>query len=74
MADYDRYDTEGSGAGFMMGLIAGTVLGAGLGMLLAPKAGAGRSASRRATSAIARPKGIGVRRRPRAIGPNAGAR
>jgi gas vesicle protein len=40
MADYDRYDTEGSGAGFMMGLLAGTVLGAGLGMLLAPKAGA----------------------------------
>jgi gas vesicle protein len=40
MADYDRYDTEGSGAGFVMGLLAGTVLGAGLGMLLAPKAGA----------------------------------
>jgi gas vesicle protein len=39
MADYDRYETEGSGAGFMMGLLAGTVLGAGLGMLLAPKAG-----------------------------------
>jgi len=40
MAEYDRYETEGNGAGFMMGLIAGTVLGAGLGMLLAPKAGA----------------------------------
>jgi gas vesicle protein len=40
MAEYDRYDTEGSGAGFMMGLLAGTMLGAGLGMLLAPKAGA----------------------------------
>lgn len=40
MADsYDRYDTEGSGGGFMMGLLTGTVLGAGLGMLLAPKAG-----------------------------------
>jgi gas vesicle protein len=41
MADstYDRYETEGSG-GFMMGLLAGTVLGAGLGMLLAPKSGA----------------------------------
>ena len=39
MADsYDRYDTEGGG-GFMMGLLTGTVLGAGLGMLLAPKAG-----------------------------------
>jgi gas vesicle protein len=39
MADsYDRYDSEGGG-GFMMGLLTGTVLGAGLGMLLAPKAG-----------------------------------
>jgi gas vesicle protein len=40
MADYDRYDNEGNGGGFMMGLLTGTVLGAGLGMLLAPKAGA----------------------------------
>jgi gas vesicle protein len=40
MADsYDRYDNEGSAGGFMMGLLTGTVLGAGLGMLLAPKAG-----------------------------------
>ncbi len=40
MADsYDRYDNENSGGGFMMGLLTGTVLGAGLGMLLAPKAG-----------------------------------
>ncbi len=39
MADFDRYDNEGGGSGFMMGLLAGTVLGAGLGMLLAPKAG-----------------------------------
>jgi len=40
MADsYDRYEHEGSGGGFMMGLLTGTVLGAGLGMLLAPKAG-----------------------------------
>lgn len=39
MADtHDRYDSEGGG-GFMMGLLTGTVLGAGLGMLLAPKAG-----------------------------------
>jgi gas vesicle protein len=38
MAEYDRYDTEGNG-GFMMGLLTGTVIGAGLGMLLAPKAG-----------------------------------
>jgi gas vesicle protein len=41
MADsFDRYDNENSGnGGFMMGLLTGTVLGAGLGMLLAPKAG-----------------------------------
>ena len=41
MADsFERYDNEGSSsAGFMMGLLTGTVLGAGLGMLLAPKAG-----------------------------------
>lgn len=41
MADYnDRFDADnGGGAGFMMGLLTGTVLGAGLGMLLAPKAG-----------------------------------
>jgi len=39
MADsFDRYDTEGGG-GFMMGLLTGAILGAGLGMLLAPKAG-----------------------------------
>ena len=35
---YDRYENEGGG-GFMMGLLTGTVLGAGLGMLLAPRAG-----------------------------------
>ena len=39
MAEYDRFEHEGGG-GFMMGLLTGTVLGAGLGMLLAPKAGA----------------------------------
>jgi gas vesicle protein len=40
MADsYDRYEHEGTGGGFMMGLLTGTVLGAGLGMLLAPRAG-----------------------------------
>jgi hypothetical protein len=35
MADnYDRYENEGGGGSFMMGLLTGTVLGAGLGMLL----------------------------------------
>lgn len=36
---YDRYEGESNGGGFMMGLLTGTVLGAGLGILLAPKAG-----------------------------------
>jgi gas vesicle protein len=38
---YDRFDNEGGGGGsFVMGLLTGTVLGAGLGMLFAPKPGA----------------------------------
>src|SRR5688572_15826339 len=39
MADYNQYDNEGSGGGFILGLVAGVALGAGLGMLLAPKTG-----------------------------------
>jgi gas vesicle protein len=43
MADgYDRLDNEGGGgssSSFVMGLLTGTVLGAGLGMLFAPKSG-----------------------------------
>ena len=42
MADrFDRSDNQGTGRGsFVLGLLAGTVLGAGLGMMFAPKAGA----------------------------------
>ena len=38
MAEYDRYENE-HGGGFMIGLLTGAVIGAGIGMLLAPKAG-----------------------------------
>lgn len=41
MADaYDRFgNNEGGGGSFVMGLLTGTVLGVGLGMLFAPRAG-----------------------------------
>jgi gas vesicle protein len=40
MADsHDRDANDSTGGGFMMALLTGTVVGAGLGMLLAPKGG-----------------------------------
>ena len=38
--EFDRVEREDGGGSFLMGLLAGTVLGAGLGMLFAPKPGA----------------------------------
>src|SRR6476659_5024591 len=37
--EYDRLEREDGSGSFLMGLLAGTVLGAGLGMLFAPKTG-----------------------------------
>ena len=37
--EYDRLEREDGGGSFLMGLLAGTLLGAGLGMLFAPKSG-----------------------------------
>ena len=37
--EYDRFEREDGGGSFLMGQLAGTVLGAGLGMLFAPKTG-----------------------------------
>jgi gas vesicle protein len=37
--EYDRFERDDRAGSFLMGLLAGTILGAGLGMLFAPKSG-----------------------------------
>ena len=61
MADgYDRFDNEGGGGGsFVMGLLTGTVLGAGLGMLFAPKAGCRAAQPARRAGRQPRQHGVG---------------
>jgi len=66
MADgYDRFEHEGmsGGGSFVMGLLTGTVLGAGLGMLFAPKSGSElRSQISEQAGNIANTASDGVRR------------
>ncbi len=71
MADgYDRFDNENNGGGsFVMGLLTGTVLGAGLGMLFAPKAGSElRNQLSEQAGSLANQASEGVRK----VGENAG--
>ncbi len=65
--EYDRIEREDGGGSFLMGLLAGTVLGAGLGMLFAPKAGADtrRQLPSRRTACVRPPVRPTSRRRTR---------
>src|SRR6187200_2245143 len=71
---YDRFDNEGGGGGsFVMGLLTGTVLGAGLGMLFAPKAGSElRSQMREQAGNLANSASDGYRRATETAGQYAG--
>ena len=75
MADgYDRNDNEHNGGGsFVMGLLTGTVLGAGLGMLFAPKAGSDlRNQVREQAGNLANTASDGYRRAAETAGEYAG--
>jgi len=64
MADgFDRNDIDHGGGSFVMGLLTGTVLGAGLGMLFAPKAGSDlRNQVREQAGSLANTASDGYRR------------
>jgi gas vesicle protein len=71
MAEFDRdeHEHEAGGGSFMMGLLTGTVLGAGLGMLLAPKSGSElRSQLGEKASSVGRAAGEQIRRAGDAAG------
>jgi gas vesicle protein len=59
----DRFDNDGNGGSFVLGLLTGTVLGAGLGMLFAPKPGQElRNQVREQASSLANTASDGYRR------------
>ena len=64
MADpNEKHGDHASGSGFMLGLLTGTVLGAGLGILLAPKSGSEmRSQLGDHAASLGRAAGEGLRR------------
>jgi gas vesicle protein len=75
MADgFDRSDNDSNAGGsFVMGLLTGTVLGAGLGMLFAPKAGAElRNQVREQAGNLANTASDGYRRAAETAGQYAG--
>ena len=75
MADeFDRNDNDSGGGGsFVMGLLTGTVLGAGLGMLFAPKAGSElRNQVREQAGNLANSASDGYRRAAETAGQYAG--
>lgn len=59
---FEHFDNDSSGGTFVIGLLAGTVLGAGLGMLFAPKTGAELRAKVAGDAAHVREKMLDVAR------------
>jgi hypothetical protein len=70
---FEKHGDHASGSGFMLGLLTGTVLGAGLGMLLAPKSGSDlRSQLGEHAASLGRAAGEQLRRASEAAGATAG--